>query len=131
MEKKENTKTYILELTETQLRLLNEACDVSGRIYRGIPDTISLFDQLVWNNEKQRDEMSLVLKSLKRVLNPTHSTNKVAKNGEDQILFDMHQVIRHQFYKERQLIKPDIMHGVDSSLFILGKEPEIKINIKE
>jgi hypothetical protein len=120
-------KKYNLEVTERQLQLLNEACDVVGRIYRGIPDTINLFDQLVWNNEKQRDEIALVLKALRRVLNPTHSTNKVTKNGEDSILFDMNQVMRNQFYLEREEKGENHFKGVDAFVTVLGTEPKIKI----
>jgi hypothetical protein len=121
-------KKYTIELNEKQLELLNEACDVTARIYRGIPDTISLFDNLVWENEEQRDEMEIALKYLRKALNPTHSTNRVAKNGEDQILFDMHTVIRNQFYLERQKDGKVNTMGVDAFVTILGSEPKITIS---
>lgn len=123
-------KQYTITMTEKQLRLISEACDNSSRIYRGIPDTCNLFDDVLlhqkpWNDElhRRREMLSGLLRLLRQVINPNNRTDQ-CNNGEDEILYDIHQVIRNQWSKERG----EKNEGrIDQSVYLTGSEPLIKI----
>jgi hypothetical protein len=95
-------KKYTLTVTAKQLRLLNVACDTLGRIYRGMPDTCTAFEAAIW--ERRPDDwgdkhamLTDTLRLLRHIINPKNTTDPT---GQDDILHDMHQVIRTHLYYE-------------------------------
>ena len=122
-------KKYTITVTEAQLRLLNSACDVTSRIYRGIPDTIDLFNELVCvrgGSRLDREIMADLIRLVRKVINPDNRTDGKGQKY-DAILHDMHQVIRNQMYKE----SGSQHYGVNSSVSQVGDEPLITINMIE
>lgn len=95
-------KRYTLTVNERQLDMINAACDTLGRIYRGIPDTCTAFDNALWERDRhdayaRRSMLMNALILLRQIINPTNSTDP---EGNDDVLFDMHQVIRTFRYYE-------------------------------
>jgi hypothetical protein len=114
---------YTIQVTKRQLQLISEACDTAGRIYRGIPESASIFDNILISQEKQyskdmhlkRDLLGDCLRMVRKIMNQKDRTDQTE---EEAILYDLHQVIRHQFYLERK----EKGFGVDSSICKTGME---------
>lgn len=127
-------KTYNITVTEKQLRLISEACDTAGRIYRGIPDTVSLFDNVIWHGKKydenlnnRRELLAHTLRMIRMLINPNNRTDE-CNSGEDEILYDIHQVIRNQWSKERG---EENEGRLDQSVCHMGTEPLISIVVND
>ena len=127
---KSKPKTYTITCTENQLRLISEACDTLSRIYRGIPDTCSIFDNVIIfrkpefpDEHDRRERMAVLLKEIRRVNNPQNRTDGSFHSG-DANNHDIHQVIRHEFWKQS---KVKSAMTVDSSVHLTGDEPLIVV----
>lgn len=96
---------YTITLNKHQLSLISDACDNAGRIYRGIPETCNIFDNVLVEQNENMDEsfwhrrkmLRNVLVLLRDVLNPTSRTDRT---DTEHVLHDMYQVIRNVFHKE-------------------------------
>ncbi len=135
-EKKEEEKLYTITLNEKQLALINEACDNAGRIYRGIPNTANIFDNVLMERHKEMDAsfwqkrklIGTTLQLLTEIINPENRTDKT---DTEHIFHDMHQVIRNFFhikYHEERGEKPDEYYSVASSVHRTSSMDFIKIN---
>ena len=106
MEKEEK---YTITVNKRQLQLLSEAADVGSRCYRGIPETITLFDQILLMQYRgegyppelsyKRELLSNCLKQLRLIIN---QENRTDKTEQEAIMYDAHQVIRNALYKEQE-----------------------------
>lgn len=116
-----NKHIYNLQLTEKQAKLLSYACDRLSRIICGQDWTFQEFMEEAWEKRckkatgnfmdtewdggwrNMRHEAEELCKKIKRrfwgcdanVLNGIHY------DDEADILYDIHRVLRHQFYKDR------------------------------
>jgi hypothetical protein len=142
---------YTIELTEKQARLLSWACDQLPRLIEGQDWS---FQQLMeeawekrckeatgkymddeWNGgwKAMREEAERICKEIKQKFwgLPANAMNGIHYDDTADILFDIHQVIRHQLWKDNP--NPNKSHiTVDSSPATqFGSEPLIKIESKE
>lgn len=108
---------YILEVNRKQLELINQALASFTRLSVG--QLKYGLGQLIWNpetmnqlNQKQIDVLKLI--------DSDHDYNEMVHINKDaDILYDVHQVLRHQLWKENSN-KSDIT--VDSSVTKLSSE---------
>ena len=141
MSKKDKHKhIYTLELTERQARILSYACDHLSRIICGQDQTYQEFLEEAWEKRakeatgnamdddfdggwhQMRDDAEKMCKEMKQRFwgLPGNAMYGIHYDDVSDILFSLHQVIRHQLWLDgdRQF------HGVDSDVpKCYGSEP--------
>ena len=144
-------KKYIIELTEEQTRLLSWACDQLPRLIEGQDWSFQQLMEEAWEKRckdatgkpmddewdggwhAMRKEAERICKEIKQKFwgLPANSMNGIHYDDTADILFDIHQAIRHQLWKDNP--NPNKSHiTVDSSPATqFGSEPLIKIESKE
>lgn len=142
-------KKYILELTEKQARLLSWALDTFPRLIQGQSFAYQDLFETAWERrckeatgnimddefeggwwEMREDAEALCKEIKKRFWKLTYnSENGLHYDDTADILWDMHQVIRHELWKN----DPEHIHyTVDASPAMqVGSEPLAKIHTKE
>ena len=144
-------KKYIIELTEEQTRLLSWACDQLPRLIEGQDWSFQQLMEEAWEKRckeatgkymddewdggwhAMREEAERICKEIKQKFwgLPAHAMNGIHYDDTADILFDIHQAIRHQLWKDNP--NPNKSHiTVDSSPATqFGSESLIKIESKE
>lgn len=147
--KQEDQKhVYSLELTERQARVLSYACDRLSRIICGQDWTYQEFFEEAWERRAKeatgnfmdeefeggwrlaRQDAEMFSKQIKRRFWGLDACSMYGVNYDDtsDILFDLHQVIRHQLWLDRPEDKKSrITVDADEPLGF-GTEPLAKIN---
>ncbi len=134
-----DTRLYSMELTKRQLELLSDACDchsrnICGQLDVGLGDIIETAIQRTFttadfetrHNLREQVQMKLYeIKSLVWNLGPG-SNMGIHYDGNSDILFDIHQVIRHFLWKLRPEPKESCCLSA-SPAHQWGKEPLITI----
>ena len=144
-------KKYIIELTEKQLRILNRACNMYSRLIEGQDFAYQELFEAAWekNCEKETGEKineswdggwynmrddaeELSNKIKKRFWGLNAGANYGVKYDEESdMLYDMHQVMRHQLYLDNpNPDKPKYIVDADEPISF-GTEPLIKIKAME
>jgi len=125
---------YTITVTEKQLALINEACDNAGRIYRGIPNTANIFDNVLVERHKEMDAsfwqkrklIGTTLQLLTEIINPENRTDRTET---EHIYHDMHQVIRNffhnKYYEDRD--EEPTSFSVSSSIHKTSSDRLIKV----
>lgn len=118
----DNKLVYTLEITEGQAKALSHACDEFSRLICGQDWSYRRLFELAWEKrckeatgnlmddefdggwKSMRHYCDLLVKSLKSRFWGLEgcSMNGVGYDDEADILFDLHQVIRHQLWKDRE-----------------------------
>lgn len=142
-------KKYILELTEKQARLLSWALDTFPRLIQGQFFAYQDLFESAWEKRckaatgnmmdeefeggwsQMREDAEILCKEIKRRFwnLPYISENGIHYDDTADILWDMHQVIRHELWRN----DPEHIHyTVDAyPAMQVGSEPLAKIETKE
>ncbi len=144
-------KKYIIELTEKQARLLSWACDTLPRLIEGQDWSFQQLMEEAWEKrckkatgksmddewdggwQNMREEAERICKEIKQKFwgIPANTMNGIKYDDTADILWDCHQVIRYQLWKDN----PDpnkLKWTVDAfPACQVGSEPLIKIESKE
>jgi len=148
---KEKENTYILELTEKQARTLSYACDRLSRIICGQDWTYKEFMEEAWEKrakeatgnyfdnefeggwDKARRDAEDLAKEMKRLFwgLEYNAMYGVGYDDTSDILYDLHQVIRHQLYLDKpdDQKSPVTVDAYEATRF--GSEPLAVIRRKE
>jgi len=139
---------YTLSLTERQAKLLSWACDSIARIIEGQDFTYQQFFEEAWEKRckeatgnsmdkdwdggwhNMRHEAEETAKQIKKRFwgLPSNTLNGIHYDPSADILWDIHQVIRHQLWLDRpDDQKSHITVDADEPMQI-GKEPLAGIN---
>lgn len=142
-------KKYILELTEKQARLLSYACDQFSRLIMGQDWSFQELLEAAWERrckeatgkpmdddwdggwQAMREEAERTCREIKRKFwgLSSNTLNGVHYDDTADILFDIHQVLRHALWED--LPEPKSHMTVDaSSATRFGSEPLAKVELK-
>ena len=143
-------KKYIIELTERQARLLSYVCDTFPRLVCGQDHVFQDIFEEAWEKrckkatgkmmddefeggwQKMREDAETFCKEIKRRFwnLPTNASYGVKYDDTADILFDIHECIRHELWKNRDEPKPH--STVDAfPAHQWGKEPLVKVTSKD
>lgn len=136
---------YTLELTEKQARLLSYACDQFARLIQGQDSSFQDLMEAAWGKRckkatgnsideewdggwhTMRDDAERISKEIKQRFwgLPSNTLNGIHYDDTADILWDIHQVLRHELWKNN----PDARNfTVDASeAFRFGREPLAKV----
>lgn len=142
---------YTIELTEKQARLLSWACDTLPRLIEGQDWSFQQLMEEAWEKRckeatgksmdeewdggwsAMREEAERICKEIKQKFwgHPYNVMNGIHYDDTADILFDCHQVIRHQLWKDNPNPNKSMwtVDAFPASQF--GSEPLIKINSKD
>lgn len=142
-------KKYILELNEKQARLLSYACDQFSRLIMGQDWSFQELLEAAWERRckkatgkpmddewdggwsAMREEAERTCREIKRKFwgLPSNTLNGVHYDDTADILYDIHQVLRHVLWED--LPEPKSHMTVDaSSATRFGSEPLAKVELK-
>jgi len=144
-------KKYILELTEKQARLLSWACDTFPRIIEGQGHAYQDMFEQAWEKRckeatgksmddewdggwhKMREDAENTVREIKRRFWGLSWCSEYGIHYDDtaDILWDIHQVIRHQLWKDRDDEHKSFMTVDASPATQFGDEPLAEIRVKE
>ena len=119
-------KKYTIEVSKNQLELINQALASfvslnTGQLQYAIEGLAFNHEAVKQLNQKQKDVLELI--------NSSFDYNRMINRSKDaDILYDLHQVMRNQLWKEHY-DKSDIT--VDSSVTKLGGEELAILKIKQ
>lgn len=145
---KENKHIYKLELTEQQAKVLSYACDQFSRLICGQDWSYQELMEAAWEKRskeatgemmpkefeggwnKMRQTAETLCKEIKRVFwgLPANTMNGIHYDDTADILFDIHQVIRHQLWLDRPDDKKSRFTVDSDPAMQHGTEPLAKIN---
>ena len=143
-------KKYIIELTEKQARLLSYVCDQFARLIQGQDAAFQDLMETAWEKRcknatgnmmdeewdggwyAMREEAERTCREIKRKFwgLPANTFNGIHYDDTADILFDIHQVIRHELWKNR----PEPKSHITNDAFIatrFGDEPLCKVTSKD
>lgn len=147
--KMKKEKKYILEMNERQARLLSWALDTFPRLIQGQSFAYQDLFETAWEKRckeatgnmmdeefeggwwEMREDAEALCKEIKRRFwkLPYISENGIHYDDTTDILWDMHQVIRHELWKN----DPEhAYYTVDASQAMqVGSEPLVKIRVED
>lgn len=136
---------YTLELTEKQAKLLSYACDQFARLIQGQDSSFQDLMEAAWGKRckkatgnsmdeewdggwhTMRDDAERISQEIKQRFwgLPPNALNGIHYDDTADILWDIHQVLRHELWKNN----PDALNfTVDASeAFRFGSEPLAKV----
>lgn len=148
---KDNKHIYTLELTERQAKLLSYACDQFARLIQGQDGAFQDLFEEAWEKRckeavgghgmdkewdggwyAMREDAEQFCKQIKKRFwgLPPSTLNGIHYDETADILFDIHRVLRHQFYVDRgdtSIVTVDSENPTNS----FGTEPLAKIKRKK
>lgn len=142
-------KKYTIEVNERQARLLSYACDQFARLIQGQDAAFQGLMEMAWEKRcknatgnmmdkewdggwhAMREEAERTCREIKRKFwgLPANTLNGVHYDDTADILFDIHQVIRHQLWKDDPNRRSGTVDAYAGTQF--GDEPLIKIEMKD
>ena len=144
-------KKYIIEMNERQARLLSWVCDQYARLIEGQHNAYQELFEAAWEKRckkatgrmmdevyeggwyKMREDAETFCKEIKRRfwdLAP-HANYGVNYDDVSDIIWDMHQAIRHQLWKDNPDPNKSTITVDASPAHQFGVEPLIKVTSKD
>lgn len=143
-------KKYVIEVNERQARLLSYACDQFARLIQGQDAAFQDLMEMAWEKRcknatgnmmdkewdggwyAMREEAERTCREIKRKFwgLPANTLNGIHYDDTADILFDIHQVIRHELWKN----KPETKSHMTVDAFPatgFGEEPLCKVTSKD
>ena len=145
--KQSNEHIYQLEITENQAKLLSWTCDTMSRLIEGQDSAYQDLFEAAWEKRckkatgksmddtwdggwhNMRHEANELCKQIKKKFWGLDwcTLNGIHYDDNSDVLWDIHQVIRHQLWLDRPDDKKSFITVDSSKAMKVGKEPLITI----